>query len=360
MRILGDLTENKPDADLSTARVEKASVVGDFPLETKAVRPASYAQSAESAEPDEPPVYAGHNGGRPGGGTVGVEDREPPRQEASRSGSGAGPWVAIVLLVIALLAVSGYSYLGLRKNNISLSQLPGLTDLVGSLGGRMNAAEAQLGEFSSKWSGLADRVTALDRKVTVSLSKSHQQTLALVAAAESRMNAQMDNRTQALDTRLARVESDQAEDKARLAQAEDQMHQEVAGLRQEMGGNRDSTARDLAGLRRQVDQGQNDVRALNQQVARQRVDFEATRNTAVELAPGVTLTVLKTNVSYQRFEGYLSLTQEGRTLWLRNAGLRQGLSFYSKEDDRPYALVVTNVNRNGVVGYLLVPVGTLG
>lgn len=224
----------------------------------------------------------------------------------------------------------------------------------------MNAAEAQLGEFSSKWSGLADRVTALDRKVTVSLSKSHQQTLALVAAAESRMNAQMDNRTQVLDTRLARVESDQAEDKARLAQAEDQMHQEVAGLRQEMGGNRDSTARDLAGLRRQVDQGQNDVRALNQQVARQRVDFEATRNTAVELAPGVTLTVLKTNVSYQRFEGYLSLTQEGRTLWLRNAGLRQGLSFYSKEDDRPYALVVTNVNRNGVVGYLLVPVGTLG
>lgn len=224
----------------------------------------------------------------------------------------------------------------------------------------MNTTEAQLRELTDNWSGLAARVTALDRKVSASLSKSRQQTLELVAQAESRMNADMDHRTQGLDTRVAHLESNQTEEQARLARVEDQMHQEVAGLRQEMAGNRDTTSRDLADLHQQVDRGQNDVHALNREIARQRVDFEAARNSTVELAPGVTLTVLKTDVSYQRFEGYLSLTQEGRTLWLRNAGLRQGLSFYSKQDDRPYNLVVTNVNRNGVVGYLLVPVGTLG
>ena len=138
------------------------------------------------------------------------------------------------------------------------------------------------------------------------------------------------------------------------------MQSEVAGLRQEIAGNRDAAAQDLATLHQQVDQGQSDVHALTQQITRQRVNFEATRNSTVEIAPGVTLTVLKTDVSYQRFEGYVSLTSEGRTLWLRKTGLRQATSFYSEQADRPYDLVVTGVNRDGVVGYLLVPNASQG
>lgn len=364
MRILGDLTEKNPDADLSPAMPSiedradrKRSVVGDIPLETKPTH------SAE-LEPASTLSQSGHNGGRSSGTSVANPDRGRPRQEAPRPGGRAGAWVAILLLVIALVGMSGYGYLALRKNNISLSQLPGMARLVGTLGGRMDSTEAKLRDLAANWSGLAERVTALDQKVAASLSKSHQQTLALVAEAEGRMRAEMDNRTQVLDTRLAQVESNQAEDKSRLAQVESQMQSEVAGLRQdlrqEMAGNRDATNRDLAALHQQVDQGQSDVHALTQQITRQRVNFEANRNSTVEIAPGVSLTVLKTNVSYQRFEGYLSLTNEGRTLWLRNAGMRQAMSFYSDQADRPYDLVVTRVNRDGVVGYLLVPTANQG
>ena len=329
-------------------------------METKPARSAELEPAAQLGQ-------SGHNGGGSSGTSVASQDRERLRREAPRpsgGGGGAGLWVAILLLGIALVGVSGYGYLALRKNNVSLSQLPGLAQLVSTLGGRMDSTEAQLRDLTANWTGLAARVTALDRKVTASLSKSHQQTLALVAEAEGRMRAEMDNRTQVLDTRLTRVESNQVEDKARLAQVEDRMQREVAGLRQdlrqEMAGSQAATGRDLASLHQQVDQGQSDVHALTQQITRQRVNFEATRNSTVELAPGVSLTVLKTNVSYQRFEGYVSLTNEGRTLWLGNAGLRQATSFYCEQAARPYDLVVTGVNRNGVVGYLLVPAANQG
>jgi len=62
-------------------------------------------------------------------------------------------------------------------------------------------------------------------------------------------------------------------------------------------------------------------------------------------------------VSYQRFAGYLSLTDEGRTLWLPNAGAQEAVNFYSKRSSRPYDLVATTVSKHGIVGYLLLPAG---
>ncbi|PYV01044.1 MAG: hypothetical protein DMG26_14400, partial [Acidobacteria bacterium] len=111
------------------------------------------------------------------------------------------------------------------------------------------------------------------------------------------------------------------------------------------------------GLHGQVNQSHSDLRTLAQGFDRRRVNFELVKNSAVELAPGVSLTVLKTDVSYQRFEGYLSLTFEGRTLWLPNMGAQEAVDFYSKQAKRPYDLVVTTVNKRGVAGYLLLPAG---
>jgi hypothetical protein len=85
--------------------------------------------------------------------------------------------------------------------------------------------------------------------------------------------------------------------------------------------------------------------------------FELVKNSPTELAPGVTLTILKTDVSYQRFNGYITLTNEGKTLWLKNLNAKEAVDLYSPQYDHPYSLIVTAVNEDGVAGYLLLPAG---
>ena len=94
-----------------------------------------------------------------------------------------------------------------------------------------------------------------------------------------------------------------------------------------------------------------------QQLHREKVTFEINRGSPAELTPGVTLTVLKTDVSYQRFRGYISLTGEGKTLWLNDLSAKEAVDLYSPQYSHPYSLVVTTVSKDGVVGYLLLPAG---
>lgn len=87
------------------------------------------------------------------------------------------------------------------------------------------------------------------------------------------------------------------------------------------------------------------------------MSFELVKNSPTELAPGVTLTVLKTDPDYQRFKGYVFMTNEAKTLWLNNLSANESVDLYSQRYTHPYSLVVTTVNNDGVVGYLLLPAG---
>jgi hypothetical protein len=110
-------------------------------------------------------------------------------------------------------------------------------------------------------------------------------------------------------------------------------------------------------MQEQVSNNAGNLHTLAHQLHRDRVTFEIVKNSPTELASGVTLTVLKTDVSFQRFRGYISLTKEGRTLWLNNLSAKEAVDLYSQRSDHPYSLVVTEVGRDGVVGYLLMPAG---
>jgi hypothetical protein len=46
---------------------------------------------------------------------------------------------------------------------------------------------------------------------------------------------------------------------------------------------------------------------------------------------------------------------ERRTIWLRGQGAQQPVTFYGLEDGKKRELVITQVAKNSVVGYLIVP-----
>lgn len=352
MRILGDLT-GKTDANVAKPPINTKANIGDVPL--------NHTERSETraAIADPEPSPKTKNGGTGGLGANKLSDFDlgGPRQVRYYRRKTGASWLTVVVLFLLLVGVAAYSYLAFRKNNLSLAQLPGLQSVVSTLGGRMDATEAQLRDLTANWSGLSDRVSTLEHKVSAGLIASRKQSEEMVAQAEKRMQAQIDQRTQATDARLARIESNEAQDRSRIAEVQGQLRTQVSDLRQAMATGQESTGRNLSDLHQQVARNQDDVHALARQMTREKVNFEVAKNSTVEVVPGISLTVSKTDVSYQRFQGYLSLTADGRTLWLRNIGAQQAVPFYSKEAERPYDLVVTRVNHDGILGYLLLPAG---
>ena len=279
------------------------------------------------------------------------------RAQLSSWRSNGGLWLALMILVLAVVGASAYLYLGLRNNNITLSQVPGLLQYTTTLGGRMDATEAKLRDLADNWDGLTNQLAELDRKVDSSLRATRNQTRELVGEAATRLQAELDQQGRVVDARLNSVESMQRQDRAQLAQLNDQLRGQVAGLRDQLTAAQESTGRDLANLQEQVRDDQGNLHTLAQQLHRDKVSFEAANNSPCELAPGVTLTVLKTDVTYQRFRGYISLTNEGKTLWFNNLNAKEAVDLYAQQYSHPYSLIVTTVSKDGVVGYLLLPAG---
>ncbi|MGD0458294.1 MAG: hypothetical protein ABSC21_11195 [Terriglobia bacterium] len=279
------------------------------------------------------------------------------RAQLSSRRSNGGLWFALMVLVLAVVGASAYLYLSLRENNINLSQVPDLLQSITTLDGRMDATEAKLRDLAANWDGLTNHLAELDGKVDSSLRATRNQMRELVGQAAGRLQAEMDQQGRVVDARLNKVESMQRQDRAQLAQLNDQLQGQVSSLREQLTATQESTGRDLANLQGQVSEDQSNLHTLAQRLHRDKVTFEIVKDSHTELAPGVTLTVLNTGVSYQRFRGYISLTNEGKTLWLNNLNAKEAVDLYAQQYSHPYSLIVATVSKDGVVGYLPLPAG---
>ena len=165
-----------------------------------------------------------------------------------------------------------------------------------------------------------------------------------------------------METRIIRVEVGRENDQSRVAKLEkqlDSLRQEYRGqvvrLEQERDQALDRVNHQLSGLDQKVQSDSHDLTAVRTQVDRRRLDFEAGVNHTKEIAPGVTLQISHTDVNYQRFDGYVFLMPDRRTIWIRRQSADSPVVLYNKEDGRSRELVITRVTKYSVVGYLLVP-----
>ena len=340
---------------------EPREQMGSGAQESEKDQSRAFAGGSPLAGPTAHPRGGGQSGKRVSDG-IGEQILQPAsevntRAQLSSLRFNGGLWFALMVLVLAVVGASAYLYLSLRENNITLSQVPDLLQSITTLGGRMDSTEAKLRDLAANWDALTNHLAELDRKVDSGLRATRNQTRELVGQAAGRLQAEMDQQGQAVDARLSKVESMQRQDRAQLAQLNDQLRGQVASLREQLTAAQESTGRDLANLQGQVSEDQGNLHTLAQQLHRDKVTFEIVKDSPTELAPGVTLTVLNTDVSYQRFRGYISLTNEGKTLWLNNLNAKEAVDLYAQQYSHPYSLIVTTVSKDGVVGYLLLPAG---
>ncbi len=331
----------KPEPDVRPENVEQGHLE-EPPLE----------KSERREAPIPPPLTVGHAGLQsPGLSLFGPEERTPDTPPKTH---GTGPlWVALIILALAFLGALTYSYYALRGQNISIAQLPGMFHSIDTLGSRMGNAEAKVRSLSAGWDQMSAHLATLDGKVNSSLQFARRQTRDL----ETRLHSEMDQRNQAVDSRFNQIEQNQNADRASVAELNKKLETEVAALQAELSNARDENARSLINVNEEVGKERANLHDLNQKLQREKVNFEATRNSPAQLAPGVALTVLRTNVGRQRFRGYVTLASGGQKLWLDNLGVQESLDLFPNDASHSYSLVITQINAHGVVGYLLMPAG---
>lgn len=267
-------------------------------------------------------------------------------------------WGAVVALGLVLAGITWYGYSEGQKYNHWLTRLPGMDSSLHAVSQRLQTAEEQLQSRAQEWASLLPRVADVEKKVSSNLRLAQDYARTQANEVHRQFVRELDNHTEWIQARLLQVESNQESERAQVGQ----LQQEIADARRE-------TAQQIAQVRREVRssfdilnlQAALDRRVLTDlagQIEQRRVDFELVKDQRRELVPGVSLTVNRTDVRYQRVKGWLQLVPDGRTLWVRDQGILQPLFFFKQEDSRPYEVVFTRVTPDSVIGYVLVPGGS--
>jgi hypothetical protein len=274
---------------------------------------------------------------------------QPEAYDYGARGKTIALWAVVVVLAGVLGALVYYGYRTVKTQDLRITHIFGDQGTVNTLSQRADAAESKLRGLADDWQGVGQRMMKLEGRVATDVKQSRSYAESLTQKLHQQMIAEMDARTSSLDDRLRKIESEQTAQNAQIAQVEANLKQDISSAREENG-------RDLSGLRQEQESNARDVSALSQKFDRRRVDFELAKGQVKELAPGISFRIRGTKSKHQQYQGTLVLARDNRTLWLRDQSADQPVRFFPRDGGDPYELVVTNVTKKDVAGYLLSPV----
>jgi hypothetical protein len=303
--------------------------------------------------------------------TVKPRDRELERDEIEHHGVLRTFIWLIILFVIA--AGAWYEYPNLKRYQAQFTQFATTQNaaqnaaqkMIDGIGDQVKQTDAKIESWASDQQGLRDQIAKLRTTTRAQLDAAAKRAEESSLQVYRRVQAQIDDRLEGVHTRLAHLESSSATDQARVDALRSDLDQtrrdlakqavDLAAVRQEVEQSGALHERQLASLQATEETARHDVDAIQQKLAVRRVDFEVTRSHSRELAPGISLNVTQTDTARRTVSGWISVLPDRRTIWLKSQNAQEPVVFYGSQDGEKRELVVTNVTRNSVVGYLLLP-----
>lgn len=260
-----------------------------------------------------------------------------------------GLWITMILLTAILAAGGAYGYWAVETYRGRLDLVPAIQGQLAAAGQRIDAAETTLRGWSTQRDAWERRLTKVETRLGGTLRAARKQAEDIAGRMRQQMQAELDQRTGALESRVDGIQAAQQSADARIAGLQEQLDQLKSA-------NGQGAVRLDEQLHRQpaADSGAESTRQSDRP---ERFDFELGVNRDRQLAPGISLDIRHTDVQHQRFSGRVRLTTDGRTLSIRGQGLQRPFVFYTGSDPRRLELVITRVTRSAVVGYLLLPEG---
>jgi hypothetical protein len=286
----------------------------------------------------------------------------------------------LVLVVIVMAGFAWYAYPMLKQRNASLDQLRD------QLRDQIRQAQATADDTSSQQNSLRSDAEKLGRDVRARIDalgrRASQAADAAYTRLEQRFDAEVKSRTQSvanLTDRVSNLEASRTADQTQIAQLQqdltqmrqqasvldqerqrasqqvEQQSNELAQVRRDVEETRAGSTEQLAALKRDQDRDRREVAGISNKLAVEKIPFEAGTDHTSELTDGISLHVSGTDVAYRRVSGWMWVASEHRNIWLRSQSALEPVTFYGSQDGQKRELVITNVTKNSVTGYLLLP-----
>jgi len=269
-------------------------------------------------------------------------------------------WTCLILLAAG---VSGIYWFAIRDQNVRLAELPSLRSALGQAGEQITQLQAKIRSWDEQ--DFDGRLGKLETRIETGLQSVSRQARNAADAASARLRAEFVSMANAMDNRIAHLESQHETDRAQLASLEGELSrlkQEVALHEARLEGADRNASMDKAVLEQQIvaareeaRDGRRDLETLAQGLKSQRVDFEVSKGHSQRLAEGISISVTGIDVAKRRVNGWMWIMPDRKTIWMRDQGAMQPVIFYSAADGKRREVVFTHVTSNGAVGYLLLP-----
>ena len=278
----------------------------------------------------------------------------------------------LVLLLLALVGGGWYAFDALHRHESALTQFPGVQEVVEGIGNQVKQTDQKIASWANDQQSLHDQMSKLGQRLEARVATIAKQAQSSSAEMYRRVQAQIDERLQSVNTRFARVdarltqvesanESEQTTISALQRELADVRSQtakqadDLANLRSKMEESNETHNRQLTGLRESGEQSRRDVDAIEHSLAVHRVDFEVTKSRSREVAEGISLNVTSTDLLHRTVSGWMWIAPDRRTIWLKGQTAGEPLIYYGHADGKKRELVITNVTKRSTTGYLLLP-----
>ena len=276
---------------------------------------------------------------------------------------------AIALLTVALAGLIWYAYPKLGRHDPLLSQVPTtLADAQRDIFGlreRSKATDAKVNDWTTRQQELQGQFEKTRGDLAARIDAAAKQASAASNALAERVRSSVAGQIDSIKTQRAKLESSGQSDRDQIARLQqelaqvrsqmEQQGQELASVQNRVTQNAESNQQELASVKATQKTDRRDFDESADKFSVKRLDFEVTKNHESTVAPGVSLQVNGTDVSYQRVNGSILVAPDHHTIWLRQLKVQEPVFLTSFPDGRTRELVITRVNKNGALGYVLVP-----
>jgi chromosome segregation ATPase len=276
--------------------------------------------------------------------------------------------IVLGLLIVILAGAVWFAYPAVRDQQQTAVQLLGLKDIAGALGGQVESMQAKLKQTADGFPALTSRMDQLQSSMKSTLQTAGTQAQAAATQVGQRIRQDFNQTFQAIQSRLAGLESNQHEASERVSQLQEQ----IAGLKQELASMREESTNSavrikqlqeeqqvrstaLASLDQKMASHQTSLDSLSSRMDRKRIEFDLPKRQTEQIVPGIYLTIRRTDAGKQEIDGTLQLGAESQMLPIRGQGVQKPMMFYTGSEQRPVELVFTQVTKNGVHGYVMMP-----
>jgi len=282
----------------------------------------------------------------------------PPQEGGPPPGGSGGVKIPILFgLVIALIAANIYLYVQLSTVRTDMTKMH--DSLLDELSRVRETSDVSSQTSRRTIDGLRDQLETSRRQLSLATGQARSDALKNVEAAKQELEAAQAEQAKAFDSKVTAVQ--QSADAANTKAAE--VGTEVTTVKTDVASTKSELEKTIADLKRtngdlNVQSGLiatngKELAALRELGERNYIEFKIVRGKDAQKVGDVLIRLEKTDPKRNRYT--IEVTADDKRMEKKDRTINEPLQFYTSKARQPYEIVVNDVQKNLVVGYLSTP-----